>query len=530
MMVIPKSMNSLVSIIVIIVMIFTEIAALSISPSDSVLDNVSESIIQQENTNRVDPLDNLKKYIGGFNITNKHYWSSLIFTGIYGYSIGVLFLLCGIVYGGFLVISKYYSNGDGGRKMKKVSPCIYKTCDLTFIPLVIFLTILAIVASGIVLAGSARFHSEAKYSVDIIINTANDASETLHNTTGALKGMEFKLTEANVNVKNSGNLNSTTEKLDDASANIEERARKNRVLINNGLKVVFVVTIVIISLNLVTVLAMSVSGILRLWRALYLLVVFCWLITVICWIFFGVYFFLYKFSSDACIAIGNFQQNPYNNSLSSILPCNELLTAKPILSDVSAGIYNLVNQVNANISVMQGTSYSNLALVCNPFSGPPEYSYQPENCPYNTIRIGDIPKVLKPLTCSNVNEGTCDNVYSISSTEYMKVEAYTSSIQDLLNLYPSMEDLLECQLVKDAFSQVLVKHCKPLNKFSNMVWVGMVFLSVIMVLLVLLWILKAHHEQHNHLLDGSVEPHFGAGNSLELGSAKEINITTINRY
>ncbi|OIW08979.1 hypothetical protein TanjilG_05955 [Lupinus angustifolius] len=226
--------------------------------------------------------------------------------------------------------------------------------------------------------------------------------------------MENKFTEANVNVENSGNLNSTTEKLDDASANIEEQARKNRVLINKGLKVVFVVTIVIISLNLVTVLAMSVSGILRLWRALYLLVVFCWLMTVICWIFFGVYFFLYKFSSDACIAVANFQQNPYNNSLSSILPCNELLSAKPILSDFSAGIYNLVNQVNANISVMQGTSYSNLAHVCNPFSGPPQYSYQPENCPYNTIRIGDIPKVLKPLTCSNANEGTCDNPKQIN--------------------------------------------------------------------------------------------------------------------
>ncbi|KAK7261644.1 hypothetical protein RIF29_27960 [Crotalaria pallida] len=511
-MVIANSTNGLVSIIVIIVLVFPEITAQTVSPSDSMADNMSDSIRQQDNTIRVDPLDNLRKYKGGFNITNKHYWSSLIFTGICGYSIGVLCLLCGIIYGGFLVTNKFFRKRDGGRSMMKVFPSCYKSCDHTIIPLAILLTILAIVASGLVLAGSARFHSEAKNSVDIIIKTANEASETIHNTTGALKGIGNNLNEANVNVEDNGNLNSTTERLDDASAKIEEKARRNRRLINRALKLVFVVTTLIISLNLVAVLALSVSGVLRLRQAFYLLVILCWLMTVICWIFFGVYFFLNKFSSDACTAFDSFQQNPYNNSLSSILPCDELLSAKPILSDVSARIYNLVNEVNANISVMQGTSDSNFVHVCNPFSGPPEYLYQPENCPYNAIKIGDIPKVLKPLRCSNANEETCDNGYSISSTEYVRVEAYTSSIQDLLNLYPSMEHLLECEVVKDALSQVLVKHCKPLKKFSHMVWAGMVFLSVVMVLLIVLWITKAHH--------------YGAVNSIELGSAKDINIIT----
>ena len=53
-----------------------------------------------------------------------------------------------------------------------------------------------------------------------------------------------------------------------------------------------------------------------------------------------------RFSGDTCTALENFQENPYNNSLSSILPCDELLSARPVLFDVSAGIYNLVNEVN----------------------------------------------------------------------------------------------------------------------------------------------------------------------------------------
>lgn len=50
--------------------------------------------------------------------------------------------------------------------------------------------------------------------------------------------------------------------------------------------------------------------------------------------------------------------------------------------------------MNSNISKLQATTYPNLAYVCNPFSAPPDYIYQPNNCPANTIRIGDIPKVM----------------------------------------------------------------------------------------------------------------------------------------
>lgn len=50
-------------------------------------------------------------------------------------------------------------------------------------------------------------------------------------------------------------------------------------------------------------------------------------------------------------------------------------------------------QVNANISAAKSADLPGLEYICSPFSGPPEYSYQPENCSSNTIKIGDIPQV-----------------------------------------------------------------------------------------------------------------------------------------
>jgi len=46
-------------------------------------DNVSEQIIQRDNTIRVDPLDDFRKYRGGFDITNKNYWSVNFFLHLY---------------------------------------------------------------------------------------------------------------------------------------------------------------------------------------------------------------------------------------------------------------------------------------------------------------------------------------------------------------------------------------------------------------------------------------------------------------
>ncbi|KAK7261640.1 hypothetical protein RIF29_27956 [Crotalaria pallida] len=86
-----------------------------------------------------------------------------------------------------------------------------------------------------------------------------------------------------------------------------------------------------------------------------------------------------------------------NTSLDFILQaCDTLLVDGSYMPDIYWSVF-LLKQGNATISVMQGTSYPNLVHVCNPFSGPPEYLYQPENCPYNAIRIGDIPKSSRSL-------------------------------------------------------------------------------------------------------------------------------------
>ncbi|CAK7322660.1 unnamed protein product [Dovyalis caffra] len=312
-------------------------------------------------------------------------------------------------------------------------------------------------ASGLVLGGNAKFHSRAKTVVDIIIDTANDASKTMYNTTGAMKEMKQNLGASNQSTatRASSFLTSTSEKLDVEAANIHRQARKNRRLIDKGLKIVYC----------------NHSD---------------------------------NFLEPGCVNCSFSLRNSEVMATTLHVNCSVLdpdCSMLVVLWDVF-----LLTKVNANLSNTQGVPYT----VCNPFSDPPEYQYQPDKCPANTIRIRDIPAVLKVLTCSSFDNGTCASGQFISLNDYRTVEAYTTSIQSLLNVYPEMENLVECQSVKNAFSEILLYHCKPLKRYVKMVWASMVFLSLVMVFLVLIWTMLAQHEQEHHSLDGSVKPHLSS--------------------
>ncbi|XP_076910771.1 uncharacterized protein LOC143568506 [Bidens hawaiensis] len=333
-----------------------------------------------------------------------------------------------------------------------------------------------------------------------------------------MKVTRMNLQGTNVDVSTTRFLESTSRRLDSTADDIERQARTNRHRIDVILRVLYIISTIIFSLNLVAVIALAVVGVMKKRRILHILIVLCWLITVLCWVFFGAYFFLSRFAGDTCTAIEGFQKDPYNNSLSSILPCDQLLSAESALTDVSAGVYDLVNEVNANISrIQQDSSFG----VCNPFSGPPEYNYQPNNCSENDIRIGDIPELLRLITCVDPVDGVCNGGIPISGNDFRTAVAYTSSIQILLNSYPGMESLLHCQTVKDAFAEILEHHCKPVKRDVKIVWAGLVFLSIVMVFLVLTWVVEAYHARNHRFSDGSVKPHH-ADDVIELGRAEDV--------
>uniref|UniRef100_A0A2N9G0A0 Uncharacterized protein n=1 Tax=Fagus sylvatica TaxID=28930 RepID=A0A2N9G0A0_FAGSY len=59
---------------------------------------------EEPNFKRPDPLRHLHYYNGGYDVKNKHYWASAAFTGVHGYAIAGVWLLCGLAFGIFVAV------------------------------------------------------------------------------------------------------------------------------------------------------------------------------------------------------------------------------------------------------------------------------------------------------------------------------------------------------------------------------------------------------------------------------------------
>lgn len=73
--------------------------------------------------------------------------------------------------------------------------------------------------------------------VGIIIDTADQASETIYSTTGAMKELDGNLENTDTRGVPRGFLTSASRKLDSEAGNIKRQARKNRRLIDKGLQI-----------------------------------------------------------------------------------------------------------------------------------------------------------------------------------------------------------------------------------------------------------------------------------------------------
>uniref|UniRef100_A0ACD6A2X4 Uncharacterized protein n=1 Tax=Avena sativa TaxID=4498 RepID=A0ACD6A2X4_AVESA len=446
--------------------------------------NRSDSDLSRR-TRRIDPLDGLRKYEGGYNITDEHYWSSTIFTGRSEYIIAALWLIGGILFAGFFVASKFFSAKRNGGRYGVIDYFLDKY-HLFSVILLVILAAFALVASAIALCGAVRFHSRAESIKEIVGRTALEATATIYNITGAIERMENASKIYNNSSQAFNHLNSTVETLNSEAVEIQAKAEKNMRLVSKGINALEVVTISTVTLNLAAVLLLLVGRPLRLQKLCCLCVILCWVLTALLWMYFGLYYFLDKFAGDTCAALEEYQLNPRNSTLGSIIPCSEKLYGGVILHNVSAGIHDIINQVNSNIYMFKSEyGVKQLDYICNPFTGPPEYRYQPENCASGAATIGDIPQILKRLTCSDLGGGAnCAPADLSSAIDYDKVQTYTSSIQNVLDIFPGTERLVSCELVKAGFADIVGNQCAPLRHGARATWAALAALSAAMALLV----------------------------------------------
>lgn len=101
------------------------------------------------------------------------------------------------------------------------------------------------------------------------------------------------------------------------------------------------------------------------------------------------------------------------------------------------------------------------------------------------------------LTCyKNESSAECarDGKF-LSEVAYNVTWAVTTSIEDLLGIYPDLQDLSQCSFVKSRLRYVVSRQCRPFRSSLRSLWASMLSLSIFMAVLVLLWVAKAYQDK-----------------------------------
>ncbi|KAK2656814.1 hypothetical protein Ddye_009866 [Dipteronia dyeriana] len=367
--------------------------------------------------------------------------------------------------------------------------------------LLLVFTILAITASGFAYAGN---HQSLKRTIELknsIVETGEDASETIQRVVKTLTGIQYLLHP--YEPYKSFQLNVTTHKLGNESRTITSFVQQSGHSIDKAITTSYVVHLVVVTLNLVLVVAALVLLLLHWHPGFIIIILLCWILTTLSWLLTGVDFFIFTFAADTCSAFEDFVQNPQNNSLSSVLPCVDSSYSTQLLADIGFTISGAITQINSKIGDAIWSLGSDdkevlkFGMICDPFTQAPNYSYAPQLCAEGAIKIGDLPNVLESFTCYNQDSAeSCKNEGKfVSEYNYYKAWAYSGSIQKILDIYPDLRSLAECTVVKFTFSDVMPRQCKLFRVAVKRLWSSMLSLSIFMVVLVVIWVAKACQER-----------------------------------
>ncbi|XP_057443715.1 uncharacterized protein LOC130735855 isoform X2 [Lotus japonicus] len=367
-----------------------------------------------------------------------------------------------------------------------------------FLLLLIF-TLLAIVASGFVLATSQRTLQRTEKLKETVVGIGDDALGTIGRIMKTTKQMQYLLLPYNPQI--SATLDSTTEDLRSNSRVIRRFIDRSGKSFDKATHTSYVAHLVVLTINLVTLIAALILMLLH-WRPGFIIIIlFFWILTSLCWFLTGFDFFLHTFADDACSAFEDFEKNPQNSSLGSMLPCiNDTFSGK-LIAQIGNTIHSFIVELNSNMSMIYrllGVGEENEELmgimkVCDPFSAAPNFSYIPHSCSQDAIRIGDVPKILARFTCHQ--EDTTKECRRMGrflpESSYNMAHAYSRSIQDLLDIYPDLQRLSKCNIVKNKVHEIVLHQCRPMRISTSMLWASMMSLSIIMVFLVLTWVAEA---------------------------------------
>ncbi|XP_047966767.1 uncharacterized protein LOC125211111 [Salvia hispanica] len=465
----------------------------------SVLENETVLVLAKERTRRKDPLDNRRYYTGGWNITNKHYFASVLYTGTPLFLVAALWF---VLFGIFLLLACMYVCCCR-RRSYGYSRAAYA---LSLILLTLF-TIAAIIGAIVLYTGQAKFHDSTKDTLEYVLGQADS-------TVGNLKSFSNYLTNAKtVGVGQvflpkdvQSNIDTVNTLVTAAADTLESATKNNKDDIFNYLDAVGLILIIVAAVMLTLAFLgflLSVSGLQFL---VYILVIIGWILVALTFILCGVFLVLHNVMGDTCVAMNEWVVNPTaHTALDKIIPCVDTATAEQARSqskEVTFQVVQVVNGFIANVSnvnlppIAGPLSYNQsgplVPLLCNPYN--PDKTDR-KACIPGEVGFTNATQVWKNYECQVANN-KCTTVGRLMPSMYDQMSGAVNVSYGLYHYGPFLTDLVDCTFVRDTFATIHKDHCPDLRLYSKLVYIGLVKVSAAVMFSLVFWMVYARERRH----------------------------------
>lgn len=468
------------------------IVHLEASPPAPLAEN-SSLILAASRTHRHDPLDNFKRYGGGWNITNQHYWASVGFTGAPYFAIGgVWFIGFGLV---LLVLLCYHCCC---KRRVKLDELHEKTYTISLILLVLF-TCGGIAGSILLYVGQDKFHRNISHTLDYVVDQSEFTVQSLRNVSGYLDlAKTTGVDQVFLPVSDQQNIDNLNRKLNRAANDLESRTKDNSRTIRDVLENVRFTLIVVAAAMLVMAFLGLLFSILGLKTLVYFLVLGAWFLVAGTFILCGVFVLLNSAVGDACVAMKEWVAHPYEDTaLDHILPCVDVATAEQSLNQsktITSKVVTVVNKVlstvaNSNFQSNAGPLYYNqsgplVPTLCNPYTG----RLDDRQCNAGEVNLTNAPQVWKNYTCTVSSSGICATTGRITPDIYKQLVLAVNISYGLYHYTPFLVNLQDCTFVRETFSTITEDYCPGLRQRLRWVYIGLALVSTGIMLSIIFWV------------------------------------------
>ncbi|MBA0702888.1 hypothetical protein Goari_020634, partial [Gossypium aridum] len=425
----------------------------------------SSLALAAERTYRKDPLNGFKRYTGGWDIRERHYWASVAYTAV------PIFAIAAIWFVGFglclLLVCIFYFC------CKRQPYGYYQIAYATSLVFLALFTIAAILGCIVLYVGQDRFHSSTTKTLQYVVNQADmtvrklkDVSDSL--ATAKQVGVDKVFLPSNVQT----DIDEIGTKINSSASTLADKTVDNSDDIRDLLDSVRVALIVIAAIMLVlTFLGLCASV-----------------------------------AADTCVAMHDWMQNPTaHTALDDILPCVDNATTQETLlksREVTSQLVEVINTVITNVSNINfspnfPTMYFNqsgplVPVLCNPFSA----DLTERTCTAGELNADNATEVWRNYVCQVSPTGICTTTGRITPALYDQMTAAVNVGSALYNYAPFLVQLQDCTFVRETFTGVYVEHCPGLRRYSRWVYIGLVMVSTAVMLSLIFWVIYGRERRH----------------------------------